>query len=291
MKRAIVLAVFLAVFSAALMASGSAFLSEGIGAGANSAGGAMTAGIQGVDAMYWNPAGLAYMGACSWQMSAGYNVLSQDRIHAYTGAAFHSDDAGYIGVLVNHFGSGKINLYDDGGNPVGEASDLQFAGGLTYANFLGNNLACGATVRYVQQDLAGYRASGFGADIGLVYQPFLSAEFFLGAMAQNIVGSLSWPSGSEDMFGRYSAGASWTLFEGVFTVCGDWVQDEGSAGYYRAGCQAVILNTLMLRGGINNGDLAAGFGFVYGPVRIDYAYLFDRYDTGDIHEVSLILTW
>src|SRR5262249_28420575 len=77
---------------------------------------------------------------------------------------------GGLGASLSYLSYGKINGFDDAGNPAGDVS--AYSGVATMgAAWLGDTWSAGVNVKGIQESLADVKASGFAADLGatLVY--------------------------------------------------------------------------------------------------------------------------
>ncbi|MBD3258011.1 PorV/PorQ family protein [candidate division GN15 bacterium] len=142
-----------------------------VGSRSTAMGGAVLSTVSGVEAMYWNPAGLA----------------SLDGTEAmFTHLPYIADiDVNFAGVGTNIEGFGAIGF----GAKVVTIGDIeetteQFPDGtgrefnptlsvlnVTYARILTANVSFGVTGMYINEDIFEVTASGFAFDVGFVYDP------------------------------------------------------------------------------------------------------------------------
>ncbi len=173
---------------------GADFLAGGVGARALAMGGAHVALTGGVDAAYWNPAGLgladypqvAYMHA---ERFAG--IVSFD----YAGAAYPVDAVSTVGLSFFRSGVNDIkntlNAWDGErnqprANPESyirsfSAADMAFF--LSYARDLGKGLSAGATGKIIRRTIGEFAdAWGYSFDVGAQWR---GRRFVLGANLQD----------------------------------------------------------------------------------------------------------
>ena len=171
-------------------------------------------------------------------------------------------------------------------------SDVDFVSGLTYANKANYQFRYGVTLKGHYQDLMSYKATGYSIDAGFIFQPMLDQEIFFGVMLQNVLGQLFWTDYSEDILSIYKAGISMKLFEEVLRINMDVIKEETYEDMiYRVGVEFKILEYLFLRGGIDERYPVAGAGIRYDAYKFDYAYTYDKYELGDVHQFSLVVMW
>ena len=132
---------------------------------------------------------------------------------------FH-DECGVIGVYgaknaasLTYFTLGDIDMTDIDGQKINTLHPNEFAFDITYALKLSENLALGATGRYMRSDLtngqtisdgsgntATQAANSLAADIGLYYQQGIdkSQEYALGLFISNLGAKLSYSNDDND---------------------------------------------------------------------------------------------
>jgi hypothetical protein len=294
MKKFFIMIFLLAVSVNAVCAGTGAasFLREGVSAKETAMGGAGTAGAEGVNAAYWNPAGLTRMGTYYWQAATMYSIETYDRHYAYIAAARQSEDTGNMAVSFINYGVGKIDIYDESGTLTGTKGNMEYLLGFTYANKINYQVRYGLTLKGLYQDLVGYKGTGYGADLGFVFQPLLDQEIFFGIMLQNVLGLMAWEGYNDDLMTSYKFGGSGSFFDGVFGVSFDVIKEEtADALIFREGLEFKVLDYGFIRGGLDGLNPAAGLGIQYGGYKIDYAYSYDKYGLGDKHQISLVFMW
>lgn len=207
---------------------GADFLAGGVGARALAMGGAHVALTGGVDAAYWNPAGLslaeypevAYMHA---ERFAG--IVSFD----YAGVAYPVDAVSTVGLSFFRSGVNDIkntlNAWDGErnqprANPESyirsfSAADMAFF--LSYARDFGGGLAAGASGKIIRRAIGDFAdAWGYSFDIGAQWR---SRRFVLGANLQDASTMLqSWSVNASafELEGENAATGQPYTFEDVF---------------------------------------------------------------------------
>lgn len=139
-----------------------------VGARANSIAGAVVADVDGVDALFWNPAGLAHLEAP--QAAYSYTDYFADMKLNWLG--FASPMAGgQFGASLKVLSIGDLIVTtEDAPNGTGEVISPNFAVvGVSYAKALTDRVLVGTTFNIIQERLLQETASGVGFDMGFQY--------------------------------------------------------------------------------------------------------------------------
>lgn len=133
------------------------------------------------NAVFWNPAGLAY------QDGAGVSIthspwlaqLNAGLYFDYLVGKYHVDGVGTFGGHVTYLFLGQQTYTDDIGNDLGEFKSHDLSMGLSYARKLNQRFALGGGIRYIYSDLAGgvEGIDDFGAEAGKTWAIDLSALY------------------------------------------------------------------------------------------------------------------
>ncbi len=134
-------------------------------------GGSIIANASGVEAMYWNPAGLASMEGS--EASFTHLPYIADIKLNYVGAATYIDGFGTIGVGAKVVSIGDMEetteIFPDGTgrtfNPTLSVINL------SYARVLTANVSFGLTAMFINEDIFEVSASGMAFDAGFMYDP------------------------------------------------------------------------------------------------------------------------
>jgi long-subunit fatty acid transport protein len=152
------------------------FLSIGIGARANAMGGAFTSIANDASALYWNPAGVAYLN--DFEAMFTYTTLYKDLdINLnYAAVVLPMGETGTFGVSITALDYGEMNvtteLYPEGTGERFSANSYSFA--LSYARNITDDFAVGLSVKYILEDIFNSSASGVGFDVGTVFKLLFS---------------------------------------------------------------------------------------------------------------------
>jgi len=268
------------------------FLRDGIGSKEVAIGGANTASTEGVNSIYWNPAGLQNSDTFSFKLGSMYSIETEDRHHAFLGLSMKTDEYGSFGAGLINYGIANIDLFDETGYSKGLTSDSEYIVALSYANKINYQIKYGTTLKAHYHDLVGYKGLGYSCDFGIIFQPILDKELYFGLMLQNLFGEIFWENAKDDILSIYKIGMSVSLFEEIVKFNFDIIKEENNESIItKGGVEFKIMQYFFLRGGLDEKYPTLGLGIKYEPYQVDYAYVYNKYDLGDIHQISLILMW
>jgi hypothetical protein len=291
-----VLALAFAPRSGAAAPPGFAFLEIPAGARASAMGGAYASIAQGVEAAFWNPAGLGALKGI--QFTASHAELDQ-QLHYDAVALGGRVWGGGYGLSLRALYSEAIDSRDDLGNLIGTfgSHDLEFA--FSYGRALGSGLSLGGSAQLVRERLADVAAMTQAYGFGATWQPppldWLRASLGvqnLGPAARYTFDGI--PGQDIPLPTAIHAGVSTTAlagrgltvrgaFEGRFT--------EGRSGLGSIGGELVSQSGASLRAGwrINDAssDFTLGAGFEGKTLGFDYAYIPLSLDLGESHRFSI----
>lgn len=182
MKK-VILIIMILVFAQAVFGQGEVnkvgttaanFLKLEVGARAVSLAGAYTAVANDVTALQWNPAGIASLN----RISAAYiNAnLYADIKHQFVGVVVPVGLNNFFGFSLNYVDIGKIEKTTVD-SPEGTGlffENYNMAAGISYSRMLTDRVTFGATGRWVQEQIWEQKATGFSADIGIIFSPNVS---------------------------------------------------------------------------------------------------------------------
>lgn len=229
--------------------TGFRFLSLGAGARAEALGTAATAIAEGADALSWNPALLARLRGPT-AAASGFNWLEDVTVANAAG----SIPLGKWGVLGVGFRSLRVS---DFGNVAGEPeigqSDQAFAAGL--GRRVVPSLDAGVALKVVRSSLAGEKATGWAADLGVSYQ-YVEGWNLAGAL-RNVGPAFGYVDGAEDRLPTQAAfGLGATL--GELKVDSEVVWENGPGWFGVLGAEYLLFHRIALRAGSRLMDASDG---------------------------------
>jgi hypothetical protein len=142
------------------------FLKIGVGARSAALGGTFAAINNDVDALYWNPAGIASIDEAS--ISVSHTTWIAEISHNFAGVVIPIGSQEAIGLSAIGLTAPEqeiTTVENPGGTGIYyKVGDYAF--GVSYARNLTDRFAFGVTVKYIQQNLYNETASGFALDLG-----------------------------------------------------------------------------------------------------------------------------
>lgn len=278
--------------SAQNLTSGADFLKIDSGARSQGMGGAFTAMADDVNALTWNPAGIALMK----QPEVGYlrMIYLSDIGYNFGGVALPlqaGDDTFALGGAVVNLGSPSFDS-TLGLQPAVSAGDNAFS--LTFAYRAKDIIAFGLTGKAILRNLAGYNATAFGGDAGVLFTP--TPQFRIGLGLFNLGTTVQFISEADPLplIGRF--GLAYKFIDdphASLAVALDNDYDLNASMYSGAvGAEFWLDHVFALRAGYT-GDAyqqhwTAGTGFSLDAFEMDYAYS-PLGTLGDTHRISLIV--
>ncbi len=259
------------------------FMRMGLGARVLGMGGASVGMPDDGFSAYYNPAGLPILK--EKEVLFSYRNLSLDRSFSYLGYSAPMPPSAGLSVGWIHSGVSNIDGRDFAGNHTTFYDDSQngflFAFGIQVHDRV--NIGIGGTV--LREYLVDLTAKGFGLNVGTLIK--MTDNIYVGGTIRDIGAHYSW--NTEDLFGitggttvdnfpkLFIGGISYRLPKYNTIVLMDLFKNEKSEGGYRIGFENTYNEKLVIRGGLNDGNVSAGFGITF-PVfdryaRLDYSIL------------------
>jgi hypothetical protein len=133
--------------------------------------GAFTSGIDGIEAIYWNPAGLASGEHSLQAMFSHQNYLADIKVN-YGAISANFGEVGSIGLSIKSFDFGSEISETTIENPDGTGrtfSPVYLTLGLTYARHMTDRITFGTTLKIISEQIINAQATGFAFDFGLQY--------------------------------------------------------------------------------------------------------------------------
>jgi len=149
-----------------------------IGAKDLAVGGSSLAITKGVEAMYWNPAGLGKMQGSAEAMMSSMSYIADINV-TYGAVAGRFGDFGTVGVSIKSLNFGDIPLTseDDPENRGGLFySPSYITMGFSYARDLTDAVAVGISMKLISEQIDRVSASGFAFDFGIQYKGLIQVQ-------------------------------------------------------------------------------------------------------------------
>jgi hypothetical protein len=269
-----------------------AFLKIGIGARPLAMGGAFTALADDPSAIYWNPAGLSQLRRI--QLAATHAQMSLERQLNFVGGILPVGNTQTIGLGWIGFGIDGIEARTTNSlQPDYLFSDSENAFLLSYAIRFFPWFSLGANMKMVYHKLHHEQAFGGGLDAAFLIQP--TESFKLGFVVQDIQTNVKWASGHRDYFPlRTRLGIAYRIADNLLWGLDVVREDQQFAGILW-GMEYQITHALPMRFGFGADGFALGAGLAIPlpamQVTTDYGFAKDKLDGGQIHRISIGLTF
>lgn len=279
-----------------------------VGSRGSSMGGAVVANSYGVEAMYWNPAGLAYLEGPELMFSHLTYLADIDVNYGSAGVAI--ENFGSIGLSVKVVSIGDMEETTQE-QPYGTGrifSPSLAVLGVTYARQLTNRVAFGATFNYIHEDIFEVEANGIAFDAGFMYESgwrglklgFAIKNYgpemeFNGRGFERYVDSrpLSPSGASFDLPSSINFGAAYPVLdmnESRLEVTGNFRSNNYSENYWQGGAEYSFQDRYFLRAGYNFADqdqwlygasLGGGVNLNLGGTNLSFEYSWTETDVFD----------
>lgn len=284
--------------------SGAAFLKIGTGARPAAMGNAFTAVADDVDALYYNPGGLAFLDYREMGMTHADYLL--DTTFDFAGFA-QPTRSGTFGLAITRLAAGTQQSYDANRNATGgfEASDTAYA--FSYSRFLKPRLfhdgrtGFGGNLKLLRSTIGQYSAQTVAVDLGVQHR-FATRPLSLGASVTNIGRGMQFLDQVDPLPLTVALGGSYRLAGALgiaLDVRHEYYEQRTDIGL---GTEYAILPSFSLRLGYGSnfaqaasgsntgfssfGGMGAGLGFKTNRYRLDYTFS-PFGDLGNVQRVSL----
>jgi len=154
------------------------FLKIGVGGRATAMGDAFIAIADDASALYWNPAGLAFLNQN--EVMFAHNTWIADINQEFIGAFYKFSESDVIGLSLSSLHMENMEVTDEF-NPSGNGQyfafgDVAFA--VSYSRKMTEQFSVGASIRYVEETLDMLKMRGVLVDIGTLYWTGLGTSRF-----------------------------------------------------------------------------------------------------------------
>ncbi len=158
-----------------------------VGASSIALNGANTSYVTGVDAIYFNPAGLSGSKHETEVTFSSMNYIA-DINFVFAGLAVNIEDVGSIGLSLRSVDVGDIRQTTEE-QPGGTGSTFSpsfIVVGLTYSSFLTDRIKAGVNFNFISETIQNTSATGFALDAGIQYDGLAGIEgLMLGVVMKN----------------------------------------------------------------------------------------------------------
>lgn len=161
-------------------------------------GGASVATVSGIDAIYYNPAGLSRSTFGATAMFSHMSYIANMGVD-YIGVAANFNGFGHLGFTLKTLNIGDINVTtEDAPDGTGEKFSPTFVTfGATYSRTLTDRIGVGFTAKLISESINRVSASGFAFDFGVQYRDLGDINgLSIGVCAKNIGGAMKFDGAS-----------------------------------------------------------------------------------------------
>jgi len=157
-------------------------------------GGSAVASAIGLEAVYWNPAGVD-LSPNSADAIFSYRQYFADMSMSYFGVSGRLGELGTLALSFRNLSVGNINVTTmDQPDGTGEViNPSYFVLGLTYSKQLSDRVTIGATANLINESWARVGATGFSFDAGVEYKDLFNVpDFAVGIVVKNLGGTMTY---------------------------------------------------------------------------------------------------
>jgi hypothetical protein len=271
-------------------------------------GGAVTANAYGIEAMFWNPAGLASLEGT--EVSFTHLPYFADIDVNFVGVATAIEDFGTVGVGAKVVSIGDIEEttreYENGTGRIFSPSLSVI--NVTYARVLTTNVSFGATAMFISENIHEVSATGVAFDAGFMYDPGWNGvrlglafknygpqmQFDGRGFERSLDNRAARPNAAPfDLPTRINIGLSWDAFQrdkNMASLSGNFISNSFGNDMVQGGFEYSYDNMFFLRGGYNWSDqaeyihgasLGAGLAYPLGNTKIMFDYAWNETEVFD----------
>ncbi len=282
-------------------ATGLAFLKAGVDARSTIVGEAVVSHVSDASACHWNPAGLA--GRQRPQLIFSHIESFADLRHEF-GAAVQPVGSMTAGLFFNGMWTDDLEGYDRQANPTGSFGYATYAVGVALGAPVTSSLKAGATLKYLNESIDTYSASGWAADLGVQWDAGSMITAFnrpggpsltLGAAVRNLGSSVEFIEEEFDLPLTVQGGGAVTLplesLTGRLLLSVEGRSVDGEDGSLLLGGEYEYDRMLRFGLGYQTGhdtrDLSLGVGLRHSRLAFDWSFVPIAEDLGDEHRFTL----
>ncbi|MCX7878067.1 MAG: PorV/PorQ family protein [Ignavibacteria bacterium] len=271
--------------------TGMSFLKLGVSSRSIAMGEAVVSNVNDASATHYNPAALfsgSDVNLIFMHSQTSFGVRSE-----YLAFKLRTKGRFAFGLSLNNTAVNDIEIREIPGEPIGTFNAQNFAFGISASYKFNEMLSLGATGKFLFEKIYVDNASGFAADIGVIYRKdifSLGLSFSnFGTMSELRNKSTKLPSsvrlGGSYLFKLKGIGADLLISSDGYKVL------DGGKFHVHIGSEFVYKNFLSLRAGYQSGyenrNITAGIGVKYNIFTLDYSFIPYRYSTGLGHTITL----
>ncbi|MCD6117240.1 PorV/PorQ family protein [bacterium] len=294
MKKIMIVILMTTVLSGSVRAAGFASLGMGGGARIPAMGYASAAIARGGIAGFRNPAALAFENGSSLVLST-YKWID-NLSGAFAGWGRGNGQSGF-GVFALFTSIDNIE-YRTGPSPepVSTFSFYEAVCGVSYSRLVAEGLSIGISLKGYYEKIFIHEASGFGFDLGLMWQ-MKKFPLILGCAVQNIgrASTLNHEEIDLPLLGKIGAAVPVPVMHNKLILAADVVEEKELPLSLHSGAEFILNNTFSLRCGYQTGrdisGFTAGAGIRWKSYSFNYSYVPFSNQWHDMHRLSVEVLW
>jgi len=290
--------------------SGAQELRIPVGARGTALGGAILADVQGIEAIYWNPAGLAYLENTEAVFSH-QPYLAEINVN-FVGVAHTIEGLGTIGAAAKIVSIGDMeetteDQPDGTGRVYGPSLSVI---SMSFSRILTNRVSFGITGKFIYERIFEVSASGIAFDAGVIYDPGwngikmgMALKDYGPQMKFSGIGfdrtlddrPVTPKAASFDLPSSLSLGMSYTATKGVnqAMVSGNFINNNYSMDMWQGGFEYTYDNKYCLRAGYNYSSqdkwqygltLGGGLSYEFQGTKLTFEYAWADVDVFDANQ-------
>lgn len=234
--------------------------------------GAFTAVADDLSAIHYNPAGLVLVK--KQEIALLYYPLYEAVSYGSVSYGQPLLNFGTIGAALFMFSADGMEGYDTDGNQTSDFKNGQYKAALSYARKITDGFSAGANFDIYYSNMARFNYAGFGADIGVLYEPFSFLR--AGLIARNLITpAFSMQSVTETLGRTYTLGvmAKHKYADFEFKAAYDISAGEKEGFKDRVGIEIKWAGITGARAGYTDGEFTFGAGLYLYDIKFDYAFV------------------
>ncbi|MGM0608712.1 MAG: PorV/PorQ family protein [Candidatus Muiribacteriota bacterium] len=222
-----------------------------------------------ISSMIYNPAGLSKMDYTSFYF-LHKNKFSSDIKNDYF-AYSRPLLGGVAGLSLARESVDNIPETDSSRNIIGMLNVSKSMFNISYSRKLSARENLGFSLKYLENDLAGLKGTGLGFDIG--YLRKVHRRYTFGLSIKDLFSGIDWDSGKNDSIPlSYRIGLGYESRLKDFRYGVDFIVEEKGNDYFSFGGEYKVSENGIIRAGLKDGNITAGFSVLHDSWLFDYAY-------------------
>ncbi len=282
-----------------------------IGARGTAMGGSVVADVSGIEAIYWNPAGLADMRGTEAMFS--YQPYLADIDINFAGMATNIEGFGTIAASAKIVSIGDMEEttqdYPDGTGRI--FSPTLSVLSVAYSRVMTNRVMFGVTGKFIHEKIFEVSASGVAFDIGFIYKPDWygismglavknygpEMQFGGKGFGREVDERLAEPEALKfDLPSSFTLGLAWDAYnlgDHLATITGNFVSNNYSQDVVQGGAEYVYNDQFAVRVGYNYSDqddwlygftVGGGLSYDFSGTKLTFEYTWMETDIFDANQ-------